>query len=121
MEGAIKYLLQQYPNCHFSEINYLTSNVAANIISSDYSQQDAIAILYHNIYWVVNVTGGTITFNDQYNNPMFITPNSSVCASWAPIPMVRKGATVLVSASPSVIGTIPFSISFQYIMPASKI
>lgn len=115
MEGAIAYLHQKYKSFHCSDIIYRTNLIAQNVISDDFSQSNAIAIIYHKIYWVTNVAGGTITFLDQFAAPIFITPNAVGTNCWADMPLVRNGAKLFVQASPSILNTIPFSIAFQFI------
>ncbi len=116
--GLQKHIEHFYPKAIFSEVIYLGTNNKK--IVADYTNENAIAILYHYLYWVPDFAGGglTNTFIDQYNNTLFYsldpaggaTKTAAMC--WSPLPLIRKGASILINNT----NCSYFAISFQYLM-----
>lgn len=75
MEGVIEHVKNQYPNCWWSEIYYLSSSVVdgISIATLNHNTQGAKAIILRQVYWVPVNGGTTFQFNDQFGNIIFAT------------------------------------------------
>jgi hypothetical protein len=125
MEGVMKYLeqeLKHYPDHHWSQMMYLTSanfpggGVAKPVINQDYSQQNAIFIVYHNLWWIPNPADTYVYFTDQFTNIIWTQGVANVGTNYAPIYQAQKSSKVNVNGFSSGNNIMTMSISFQYIM-----
>ena len=126
LQGAIRYIDQQFPGIIFSEPFFLQSTPVGtdSVVEIDYSSQGALAVLITSFYW--SFTGATHTWNvqDQFKQIIFqvFEPAAAAGPNPQPMPMVivHSGGLVRISV-PSIGGTfLTFSIAFQYLMQNKK-
>jgi len=127
LQGALRYIDQEFPGCSFSEILYGQSVASAandSIVSANHYTNGAIGIFIQSLYYVPQgITANTLTVFDQFSNLMFGF-NDCITAegiqSYFPLVSIQKGAQLSILLRSVAAVHYAFSLSYQYVYKDKK-